>query len=63
MIDARFVPIEKWPGAPTKSRKYAHFRASYSQTLDLPRRSIKRIEWPRENFTRIIPTVAITVSL
>ena len=35
MIDARFVPIEKWPCAPTKYHKHAHFRSSYAKTLDL----------------------------
>jgi hypothetical protein len=37
MIDARFVPIEKWPGEPKKSwqRKQGHFRAKYSDTLNL----------------------------
>jgi hypothetical protein len=37
MLNARFVPIENWPGTPTPSwrRKNASFRATYIQTLDL----------------------------
>lgn len=37
MIDARFRPIETWPGTRTASyrRKRAQFRATYAQTLDL----------------------------
>ena len=37
MIEAHFVPIDKWPGEPKKSwqRKTGHFRAKYSDTLDL----------------------------
>lgn len=35
MIDARFVPITKWPGEPTKGRRESTFRATYAQTLDL----------------------------
>lgn len=37
MIDARFRPIDKWPGTRTPSyrRKRAQFRASYAKTLDL----------------------------
>ncbi len=36
MIDARFRPIEKWPGTRTPScrRKRATFRATYPKTLD-----------------------------
>ena len=37
MIDLRFVPIEKWPGVPTRrdKQKLGSFRASYANTLDL----------------------------
>jgi hypothetical protein len=37
MIDARFVPVSEWPGAPTPSyqQKRAPFRAAYAKTLDL----------------------------
>lgn len=35
MIDARFVPIEKWPGKQTSSRRTSDFRSTYAQTLDL----------------------------
>ena len=35
MIDLRFVPLTKWPGEPTKERKNAPFRSSYTKTLDL----------------------------
>ena len=37
MIDARFVPIEQWPGEPTPSYKQRDgtFRATYGATLDL----------------------------
>lgn len=37
MIDARFVPVEQWPGSKTASyaRKHAPFRATYAKTLDL----------------------------
>lgn len=37
MIDARFVPLEKWPGKErtASQRKAAPFRASYAKTLDL----------------------------
>lgn len=37
MIDARFVPVESWPGKETSNyeRKSAPFRASYASTLDL----------------------------
>lgn len=34
MLNARFVPIESWPGNPTFSRKRAQFRAKYVETLD-----------------------------
>ena len=34
MIEARFVPIEKWPGTPRTSRRYAHFRKSYMAQLN-----------------------------
>jgi hypothetical protein len=37
MLNARFVPIDKWPGKPTppNKRKRSTFRATYVQTLDL----------------------------
>lgn len=37
MLNARFVPIETWPGTPTRphNRKNAQFRATYLKTLDL----------------------------
>ena len=37
MIDARFVPVEAWPGKPTPSyqQKRSPFRAAYARTLDL----------------------------
>ena len=38
MIDARFVPIEKWPGVPTRHRKVSPFIVTYARTLiDLER--------------------------
>jgi|SRR5580658_570471 hypothetical protein len=35
MIQLRFVPIEKWPGARTRNRAGSPFRANYLNTLDL----------------------------
>ncbi len=37
MIDARFVPLERWPGerTPNHRRKNAQFRSTYAATLDL----------------------------
>jgi hypothetical protein len=35
MIDARFVPLEKWPLEPTRSRQESRFRATYGETLSL----------------------------
>lgn len=37
MLNARFVPIQKWPGEPTKRHlmKRAQFRATYGDTLKL----------------------------
>lgn len=35
MIDARFVPIEKWQGKQTARRIKSDFRSTYAQTLDL----------------------------
>jgi len=34
MIDARFVPIEKWPGEKTRRRKPTPFGVKYSKLLD-----------------------------
>ena len=35
MLNAQFRPLDKWPGERTKDRKYAHFRSTWVQTLDL----------------------------
>ncbi len=37
MIDARFVPVDTWPGKKTQSynRRRSPFRAAYAKTLDL----------------------------
>jgi len=35
MIDARFVPLDRWPMEPTKSKRPDPFRTTYLQTLDL----------------------------
>lgn len=38
MIDAKFVPIDRWPGDPTRSRKRAPFGITYARILvDLER--------------------------
>jgi len=34
MLEARFVPIDKWPIEPTKSRKGSPFYVHYNNTLD-----------------------------
>lgn len=45
MIDARFVPIEKWPGKPRSSysQKRAVFRAKYSARLDLLEKELNNL--------------------
>jgi len=43
MIDARFVPIEKWPVKETAYTKRSPFRASYGDTLDLLERELKAL--------------------
>ena len=43
MIDARFVPLEKWPGEPTKSRIGAPFRTTYAKTLVLLDRELRQL--------------------
>lgn len=45
MIDARFVPIDTWPGTKTDSwkRKASLFKAAYSKTLDLLEGELKKI--------------------
>lgn len=45
MIEARFVPIERWPGAvtPGYQQKSAPFRASYPDTLDLLESELNKI--------------------
>jgi hypothetical protein len=46
MLNARFVPIEQWPGTPTPSwrRKNATFRATYIQTLDLLEDELQKLK-------------------
>ena len=45
MIDARFVPIEKWPGTKRDSwkRQDGRFRANYSKTLDLLEDELRKL--------------------
>lgn len=43
MIDLRFVPLTKWPGEPSKGRKNAPFRSSYTKTLDLLESELKKL--------------------
>lgn len=45
MIDARFVPIDKWPGKATAyyDRKAAPFRAAYAATLDLLEKELNQL--------------------
>lgn len=45
MIDARFVPIDTWPGSKTENwkRKASLFKAAYSKTLDLLEGELKKI--------------------
>ena len=46
MIDARFVPIDNWPGAvtPEWKRKRAPFRSAYAKTLDLLESELKHLK-------------------
>jgi hypothetical protein len=46
MIDARFVPIDNWPGAATPEwkRKRAPFRSAYAKTLDLLESELKHLK-------------------
>ena len=46
MLNARFVPIESWPGTPTAQhqRKSATFRATYLQTLDLLEDELQKLK-------------------
>lgn len=41
MIDARFQPLQDWPGRKRSSRAYSPFRALYSHTLDLLEKELK----------------------
>jgi hypothetical protein len=43
MLNARFVPLESWPGKPTRPRKDSRFRAPYLDTLDLLEFELKEI--------------------
>jgi hypothetical protein len=43
VIDARFVPIEQWPGPRTKSRKFSPFRSNYLSTLDLLEEELRHL--------------------
>ena len=42
-IPARFVPIEQWPGEPTRRRERSRFRASWSMTLDLLKTELRHL--------------------
>jgi hypothetical protein len=44
MLNARFVPLESWPGKTTVKRKESSFRASYLNTLDLLEEELQRIK-------------------
>jgi hypothetical protein len=46
MLNARFVPIQKWPGEPTKRylMKRAQFRASYGDTLRLLEHELGKLD-------------------
>ena len=35
MIEARFVPLERWPGERTRGRQHDRFKSNYIRTLDL----------------------------
>lgn len=43
MIDARFVPCEKWPGKKTRNRKKAPFGVTYARMLDDLERELKHL--------------------
>lgn len=45
MLNARFAPIERWPGTPTPTHKRIRtpFRAAYSKTLDKLEHELNRI--------------------
>ena len=45
MIDARFVPLTRWPGVatPPAKQRAARFEASYSATLDLLERELRAL--------------------
>jgi hypothetical protein len=43
MLNARFVPLESWPGKATKPRKESTFRAPYLKTLDLLEFELEKI--------------------
>lgn len=42
-LDVRFVPLARWIGKPTISRRNATFRATYMQTLDLLERELDHL--------------------
>jgi hypothetical protein len=44
MIDARFVPIDHWVGAPTKNRKVAPFSVAYEKTLRELERELRHLQ-------------------
>src|SRR5262249_43912483 len=45
MINARFIPLDTWPGRPTPPAKQrsATFRASYRDTLELLERELEKL--------------------
>lgn len=43
MIEFTFRPIDRWPQELTKSRRYAHFRVGYSDTLKLLSYELEKI--------------------
>lgn len=43
MIQARFVPIDKWPGKPKTTRKRAVFRATYQKRLVFLERELNHL--------------------
>jgi hypothetical protein len=44
MLNARFVPLETWPGKPTPKRRESTFRASYLNTLDLLEEELSKLK-------------------
>lgn len=44
MIDARFVPIEVWPGEKRKVRRDSPFRGSWKNTLDTLERELGHLK-------------------